>query len=44
MVKLEDWVLLDLLGRLGEHHRWMHIEELNEFDGEWEFTLTQGED
>lgn len=44
VVNLEDWVLLDLLGRIGEHHRWMHIEDLNESEGERGFTRAQGED
>ena len=44
VVNLEDWVLLDLLGGVGEHHGWMHIEELNEFDGERGFTRAQGDD
>ena len=41
---LEDRVLLALVDRIGERHRWMHIEKLNEFDGERGFTRAQGED
>lgn len=41
---LEDRVLLDLVHRIGERHRWMHIEKLNEFNGELGFTRAQGED
>lgn len=40
---LEDRVLLDLVHRVGERHRWMHVEKLNEFDGERGFTRAQGE-
>lgn len=37
-------MLLDLVYRVGERHRWMHIEKLNEFDGELGFTRAQGEE
>jgi isocitrate dehydrogenase len=41
---LEDGVLLELVQRISERHRWMHIEKLSEFDGELGFTRAQGED
>ena len=41
---LEDRVLLELVERIGEGRRWMHIEKLNEFDGKRGFTRAQGED
>ncbi len=33
-----------LLTRISRRHRWMHIEKLQEFDGELAFTRDQGED
>jgi isocitrate dehydrogenase len=33
-----------LLTRISQRHRWMHIEKLQEFDGELAFTRDQGED
>jgi len=36
--------ILDLLRRLQGHHRWMHIEKLQEFDGVPGFTKAQGEE
>jgi isocitrate dehydrogenase len=33
-----------LLTRISSRHRWMHIEKLQEFDGELAFTRDQGED
>jgi isocitrate dehydrogenase len=39
-----DAVLADLLARVGSRHRWMHVEKLQEFDGELGFTKAQGED
>jgi isocitrate dehydrogenase len=36
--------VLALLDRLGQQHRWMHVERLQEFDGEPAFTKAQGED
>jgi isocitrate dehydrogenase len=36
--------LLALLGRLSARHRWMHVEKLQEFNGEAGYTLAQGED
>jgi isocitrate dehydrogenase len=40
---LPDDDVHELLRRISEHHRWMHIEKLQEFDGELAFTLDQGE-
>ncbi len=42
--EVEDRHVLDLLQRIGAHLRWMHIEKLQEFDGEPGFTKAQGED
>jgi isocitrate dehydrogenase len=41
---LDDATLLGLLGRIGEHHRWMHVEKLEEHDGALAYTRAQGED
>jgi isocitrate dehydrogenase len=41
---LEDPAIFALLQRIAAHHRWMHIEKLNEFDGSSGFTMAQGED
>ncbi|MCS6776211.1 MAG: NADP-dependent isocitrate dehydrogenase [Chloroherpetonaceae bacterium] len=41
---LEDALLLSLLQRLSAQLRWMHVEKLQEFDGEPAFTRAQGED
>ena len=41
---LDDHVLFDLLSRVATVHRWMHIEKLQEFDGEPAFSRAQGED
>jgi isocitrate dehydrogenase len=41
---LEDPAIFALLERIAAHHRWMHIEKLNEFDGSSGFTMAQGED
>jgi isocitrate dehydrogenase len=41
---IDDAVLIDLLGRVGGEHRWMHVEKLQEFDGQPAYTLAQGED
>jgi isocitrate dehydrogenase len=40
---LPDDDVHELLQRISQHHRWMHIEKLQEFDGELAFTLDQGE-
>lgn len=42
--ELSDELLIDLLNRVGATHRWMHIEKLQEFDGEPGFSRAQGED
>ncbi|HSV75257.1 MAG TPA: NADP-dependent isocitrate dehydrogenase [Chthonomonadales bacterium] len=36
--------ILDLLGRIGAHLAWMHVEKLQEFDGAAGYTRAQGED
>jgi isocitrate dehydrogenase len=36
--------VLALLARVGAGHRWMHVERLQEFDGEPAYTRAQGED
>jgi isocitrate dehydrogenase len=36
--------ILALLARVASRHRWMHVEKLQEFDGEPAFTKAQGED
>lgn len=41
---LADAELLELVERIARRHRWMHIEKLQEFDGEPAFTKAQGED
>ncbi len=41
---LTDEDILMLLNKLCQHHRWMHIEKLQEFDGQPGFTKAQGED
>jgi len=40
---LPDDDVHELLQRISSHHRWMHIEKLQEFDGELGFTRDQGE-
>ena len=40
---LSDDVVHDLLTRVSSRHRWMHLEKLQEFDGEPGFTRAQGE-
>ena len=40
---LSDGAVHDLLQRVSTEHRWMHIEKLQEFDGELGFTRAQGE-
>ncbi len=40
---LSDDAVHDLLKRVSTRHRWMHIEKLQEFDGELGFTRAQGE-
>jgi isocitrate dehydrogenase len=36
-----DAEILSLLARIGESHRWMHVEKLQQFDGADAFTRTQ---
>lgn len=36
--------ILDLLHKVSQRHRWMHIEKLQEFDGKAGYTKAQGED
>jgi len=38
---LTDVEILALLGMIGARHRWMHIEKLQEFDGEQAFSKSQ---
>jgi isocitrate dehydrogenase len=40
---LSDDAVHDLLTRVSTRHRWMHLEKLQEFDGEPGFTKAQGE-
>jgi isocitrate dehydrogenase len=40
---LSDGAVHDLLQRVSTKHRWMHIEKLQEFDGDLGFTRAQGE-
>jgi isocitrate dehydrogenase len=40
---LPDDAVHDLLARVSSRHRWMHVEKLQEFDGEPGFTKAQGE-
>jgi isocitrate dehydrogenase len=40
---LPDEDVHELLQRISSRHRWMHIEKLQEFDGELAFTRDQGE-
>ncbi len=40
---LPDSDVHELLERISSRHRWMHIEKLQEFDGELAFTRDQGE-
>jgi isocitrate dehydrogenase len=41
---LADDAIFDLLKRIAAHHRWMHVEKLQEFDRVSGFTMAQGED
>jgi isocitrate dehydrogenase len=36
--------VFDLLRRVAGAHRWMHVEKLQEFDGEPAYSRAQGED
>jgi isocitrate dehydrogenase len=40
---LSDDAVHELLKRVSTKHQWMHIEKLQEFDGELGFTRAQGE-
>jgi isocitrate dehydrogenase len=40
---LPDEDVNQLLARISRRHKWMHIEKLQEFDGELGFTRDQGE-
>ena len=42
--RLDDKSLLDLVNRVSAMYRWMHVEKLEEFDGEAGYTRAQGED
>lgn len=42
--EVTDSQIIDLLQRIGTRHRWMHIEKLEELDGEPGYTRAQGED
>ncbi|RJX29539.1 MAG: NADP-dependent isocitrate dehydrogenase [Dethiobacter sp.] len=42
--ELKDEQLFLLLAQVSARHRWMHIEKLQEIDGEAAFTMAQGED
>jgi isocitrate dehydrogenase len=41
--ELSDDAVHDVLVRISSRHRWMHLEKLQEFDGEPGFTRAQGE-
>jgi isocitrate dehydrogenase len=41
---LEDAALLALVGKVAATHRWMHLEKLEEIDGQPAYTRAQGED
>lgn len=41
---LPNAAVLDLLQRVSDQHRWVHVEVLQEFDGKETFTKSQGED
>jgi isocitrate dehydrogenase len=41
---LDDQTLLAFLGAISAQYRWMHVEKLEELDGEAGFTRAQGED
>ncbi|MEW5922287.1 MAG: NADP-dependent isocitrate dehydrogenase [Bacillota bacterium] len=42
--ELREEQLLGLLAQVSARHRWMHVEKLQEIDGEAGFTMAQGED
>ena len=39
--KFGDAEVLSLLGAVGSRHRWMHVEKLQDFDGEPAFSKSQ---
>jgi isocitrate dehydrogenase len=41
---LDDAALLGLVTKIATKYRWMHLEKLEELDGEPGFTRAQGED
>jgi isocitrate dehydrogenase len=41
---LNEAHVADLLQRVAAKHAWMHVEKLQEFDGEMGYTKAQGED
>jgi isocitrate dehydrogenase len=41
---VSDAEIIDLLQKVGSQHRWMHIEKLQQFNGDLAFTKAQGED
>jgi isocitrate dehydrogenase len=42
--EVSDALALELLRRIGQRFRWMHVEKLQEFDGAPAFARAQGED
>lgn len=42
--EVNDAALLELVGKIASQHRWVHIEKLQEFDGQPGYTKAQGED
>ena len=42
--EVNDAALLDLLGRVATKYPWVHVEKLQEFDGQPGYTKAQGED
>ena len=42
--ELGDAALLDLVGRVAGKYRWVHVEKLQEFEGQPGYTKAQGED
>lgn len=41
---VSDSDIFDLVGVISQHHQWVHLEKLQEFDGEPTYTKAQGED
>jgi isocitrate dehydrogenase len=42
--EVTDADIMDLLNKVGNQHRWVHIEKLQSFNGDMGFTKVQGED